>query len=400
MRYVCRLIPLLCLGLPGFAPCGYGDVVELDSGGRVAGQIAKQDSPSREKVLVLLPDGGRILLNRTDVARTVEQSPDLLEYQRRAAQASDTAKTHMAVAMWCRERKLTAQFKDHLARVLELDPDNAEARKLLGFSQHAGRWLTRDELMESRGLVRYGRDYRTAQEIALLERKKHGAESVAIWRKRLERWRRDLSSSKPQEAIKARHSFETLTDPAAANALVRLLNQEANYEVQVLLLETAAHIDHPSTVQVLATLSLNDPRYDVRQQCLEHLVKAQRPGLAEIYTRALTSKDNFVVNQAGEALRVLGADQTISPLIKALTTKHVIKLGDDQPQQTYGMDSRGGFQFGGGKAPTKTITPQNPQVLSALVEITGQNFGFDKEAWNRWLDARSVKETVDLRRDE
>ncbi len=304
------------------------------------------------------------------------------------------------LAQWCREQKLTNEFQAHLERVLELDPNHEEARTLLGYRQHHGKWMTREDLMASRGMIRYEGDYRTAQEIELLERASRGERLSADWRKRLERWRRDLSSSDPQESRAAVESFAKLTDPAAARALVRLLSEERNEEVKALLIETAARIDHPGTVQALATLSLKDPDREVRQQCLEHLVRAKRPGLAEIYTRSLGSKNNVIVNRAAEALRVAGATGAVSPLIDALVTTHEFKQGRDTPQDTYSMDSRGGFQFGGGKAKTTKVNAKNPDVLSALVELTGQNFGFDEQAWNRWLATRAVAEPIDLRRDQ
>lgn len=380
------------------ASAGKADELQLDSGGRVRGELLRDDD-RREIVAVDLPGGGRVLVRRNDVARTVAEPPELREYQRRAVTAPDTAETHYQIALWCRERKLRAEFDAHLARTLELDPDHAEARKLLGYSLQNGRWMTRDERMAARGMIRYGSDYRTAQEIELLKRKERAGLAAAQWRKQLARWRRDLDSSDADEVRAAMQSFRQLTNPQAANALVALLKDEQNVDVQELLIEAAAQVEHPATVQTLATLSLKDPRHDIRLLCLDHLLRAQRPGLADIYVRSLSSKDNTIINRAGEALRAVAADETISPLIDALVTQHQIKLGADRPRDTYSMDSRGGFSFGGGSGKVSKVTLKNPAVLSALVEITGQNFQFNKQAWRRWLDTRVQQQQVDLRRD-
>lgn len=394
-------LPILILAAAlAAAPAALADSLELDSGGRLSGRLDPKASAERSKVMIELPGGGRAVLDRTEVARAVEEPAELIEYQRRAVRAPDTVETHFAIALWCRDRRLMPQFESHLSRVLELDPDHAEARKLLGYQKQGGRWMTQDERMAARGLVRYGGDFRTPQEIELIERKERSAKRAADWRKRLERWRRDLDSSDPAEVNQAVDHFAALADPGAAGALVGLLKEETNSEAQDLLIRAAAQIDHPATVEALATLSLKDPRHEVRRQCLEHLIRAKRAGLAEIYVRSLSSKNNQIVNRAGEALRVLAADQTISPLIEALVTTHTIKLGKDTPRDTYGMDSRGGFKFGGGGAKTVKLEAKNPEVLSALVEITGQNFQFDKEAWNHWLASRVINEDVDLRRDE
>lgn len=387
------------LALAWLPTAARADVVELESGGRIEGTIDDQNQ-DRGKIVVSLANGGRVTLNRSDVRRTVPRSAEGEKYHRRAATVPDTAEANWELAEWCRTNRLTAEADAHTARVIELDPNHAEARRKLGYSRHRGKWMTRDELMASRGMFRYEGSFRTRQEIELLERSKRGTEAAVNWRKQLARWRRDLGSSKPQESMAAADKFKGLRDPAAAGALVRMLKSENNLDVQDLLIATAARIEHPATVQALATLSLRSPRHEVRQQCLEHLVEARRPGLAEIYTKALKSDRNEIVNRAGNALRALGSQETLGALITALITTHEFKMGVDAPGETnIGMDSRGGFTFGGGKAPVKKVQLKNPDVRTALVELTGENFGFDKKAWRRWLANRTTTNVVDLRRD-
>ncbi|MFH1679333.1 MAG: hypothetical protein ABIH26_01670, partial [Candidatus Eisenbacteria bacterium] len=57
---------------------------------------------------------------------------------------------------WCAEKRLAVDRILLLAEVIAADPDHAEARALLGYTNHEGRWLTEDELDEAKGLVRYG----------------------------------------------------------------------------------------------------------------------------------------------------------------------------------------------------------------------------------------------------
>ncbi|MCA9240440.1 MAG: hypothetical protein KDA37_09580, partial [Planctomycetales bacterium] len=103
--------------------------------------------------------------------------------------------------------------------------------------------------------------------------------------------------------------------------------------------------------------------------------------------------------RAAEALRVVGDPDVASALVDALVTTHQFQVGRDTPKDTYAMDSRGGFSFGGGNAKVKKVDMKNPAVRTALVELTGENFGFDQDAWRRWLATRMAKTEVDLRRD-
>ena len=49
------------------------------------------------------------------------------------------------LAEWCHEHGLPDQRKTHLQRVIELDPDHVEARRLLGYSKIDGKWMTQEE---------------------------------------------------------------------------------------------------------------------------------------------------------------------------------------------------------------------------------------------------------------
>ncbi|TWT85565.1 hypothetical protein Pla123a_03720 [Posidoniimonas polymericola] len=394
--------PLLVVSLLALlATAAAADVVVLESGGRLVGQLVNQEDGDRDKIYLELAGGGRVTLNRSDVRSAIPQSAEASTYQQRAATVPDTAEANWDLAKWCRTNRLDDEAKVHTRRVIELDPNHEEARQLLGYSVHRGKWMTRDELMESRGLVRYDGRYRTPQEVELLQRSERGSELAVNWKKQLARWRRDLGSSKPQEAMMAAEELQQLRNPAAASALVRLLSREQNLDVRDLLIATAAQIDHPATVQALATLSLNSQRHEERVTCLEHLIKANRPGLAEIYTRSLSSASNPIVNRAGAALGMLGAEETLGALIGALITTHEFKAGPDAPGETnIGMDSRGGFTFGNGKAEVIRRDLRNPEVRTALVQMTGENFGYDEQAWRRWLANRTTTQVVDLRRDE
>lgn len=376
------------------------DVVELESGGRLVGQLVNQEDGDRDKIYLELDSGGRVTLDRSAVRRAIPQSAEATTYRQRAASVPDTAQANWDLAEWCRKHRLGDEAEAHSRRVIELDPNHQDARRALGYSMQRGKWMTRDELMESRGLVRYEGSYRTPQEIELLERRERGAESAVNWKKQLARWRRDLGSPKPQESMMAAEQFQQLRNPGAASALVRLLKREQNLDVRDLLIATAAQIDHPTTVQTLATLSLNSPRNEERLTCLEHLIKANRPGLAEIYSRQLTSKNNDIVNRAGSALGILGADETLGALIGALVTTHEYQVGNNAPGDTnIGMDGSGGFTFGKGEAKVIRRDLRNPGVKTALVEMTGENFGYDEQAWRRWLANRTTSQVVDLRRD-
>jgi hypothetical protein len=126
---------------------------------------------------------------------------------------------------------------------------------------------------------------------------------------------------------------------------------------------------------------------------------------------------NMIVNRAGAALGELGNDSVVPPLIDALVTRHSYTILVPDP-------GTGGYRADGGMAdPTQRVLPpniagqlatgqlpygvqvisptgprmkevpverdeENPDVLTALTLLTGENFGFDEPAWRNWFNAK------------
>lgn len=381
-------------------PAVWGDGFELESGGTLQGAAA-DGTAERTSLKLNLADGGSVTIPRRLIVRTRPISEAEQDYKRVGPKTPDTVDGHLQTARWCRERGLAGQYTDHLRRVIELDPLHDEAHKLLGYQRVDGRWLTRDELMVSRGLVRYDGDYRTRQEVAILERSKRGKRSSADRRSELAQWRRWLTGSDPARAAEAEQAFANLTSPDAANALAQLIGRESDYGVRMLLIDTASRVEHPATVQLFVQLSLGDPDEETRLVCLEHLIKARRPGLSAPYLEALRSNSNEKVNRAAEALGEIGDASATSPLIDALVTTHKFQVGNEGGGDSYSFSpTTGGFQFGGDGPRIEERDYRNARVLSALVRLNGGvNLGYDQAAWRAWLTARAEEDSVDLRRD-
>lgn len=396
----CLWIPAaLALAAPGGV---WADVVHLKNGGQVEGRVLDDDRSPPGPYVVETASGGRITLERSQVDRIDRQSELDEQYQQRARAAPDTVEAHWRLAQWCRKNILRDAYERHLERIVELNPQHAEARRLLGYRQVQGRWLTRDELMAARGMVLHRGRYRTRQEIDLLDRFEERDATAGEWRARLARWRRQLFDRQPERVVEARKNITSIRDPDAAESLVDLLNKEEVFEVKLMLLEVLAQIEHQAALDALVEHALYDAHDEIRAQSLEYLVKSGRPGIAAPFIRALRSRDNSTVNRAAHALREIGNPTAISPLIDALVTEHKIVYGNGSgPQQRYTMDSSGTFSFGGGGPRIEKRKLKNPAVLSALVVLTGgQSFDYDQPRWRAWLAAQKKIQQFDMRRDE
>jgi hypothetical protein len=379
------------------------DVFELTNGGRFEGRALEPAEGDKSPYVVELAGGGRLTIPRSEVARVHSASELDSEYQKLARSSPDSIEAHWKLAEWCRERKMRDSAQRHLARILELDPSHEAARTSLGFRQKDGQWMTRDEVMASRGMVLYEGRYVTPQHVELMERQKETKISQADWANNLERLRRWLTGRRQDRIPQARAEIDAIRDPAAGEAVVAMLRREKDADLKRLWIEVASRLDHPSAVDALVNLSLVDPEAEIRYQCLEYLIESGRTGLVTPYVKALRNRDNEIVNRAGAALGQIGDVEAMGPLVDALVTTHKFKIGDANPDQhahTFSPDGSA-FSFGGSGPQVVTREIRNPAVLSALVTLSGgASFDYDQRQWHRWLAAQTKVNAVDVRRDQ
>ena len=371
-------------------------------GGQVAGELLNPKESPRKQFVIQTAGGAKVTLDAKLVKRMRHQREELAEYERIRPTYADTIEAQWKLAEWCREHRLTAQRQDHLRRIIELNPDHADARRALGYSQIDGKWATRDEVMTGRGYVRHKGKWRLPQEIELLEKKEELHDAQKEWFIRLKRWRGWLDDS--DRASQAVTNIRSIDDPAATKALVLGLRDESDPKVRKLYISVLAGLDSPEAPKALAIAAIVDPVEDVRLTSLDYLEKKIRPEVTAYFVGKLRSKDNVEVNLAGIALGRLKDPTSIGPLIDALATSHKFKIvsgGGGEGSINPSFNSRGGGGLSVGKKPKyiRRLIP-NQAVLDALVKITGCNFNFDEKAWKYWYAAqKKPAPKVDARRD-
>ncbi|HEX4413421.1 MAG TPA: HEAT repeat domain-containing protein [Lacipirellulaceae bacterium] len=399
-RQSIRLL-VISIAIYGGTGVAQADVFDLAGGGRLEGKVIQTDDADKSTYIIDLAGGGRLTIARSQVTRIDSTSEAEAEYQKLALTSPDTVEGHEKLAEWCRQHKLQHEYQQHMARILELNPNHAEARTALGFHNQDGQWMNRDDVMASRGLVMYDGKYVTPQQVEILEQQKKSRVTQADWKNTIEQLRRQLTGRRQDNSAQARVKIQSLKDPAAADAVVAVLHRENDPDLKRLWIETAARLNSRVAIDALVDLSLNDPDDEIRHQCLEYLIKSGRPGLSTPYIRALKDSHNEMVNRAAAALGQIKDRDSIGPLIDALITKHRVKVSDANPDQhayTFSKDSNA-FSFGGGGPQVVNQTFRNQAARDALVAISGANFEYDQEQWRNWLAAQAKVNAVDVRRD-
>ncbi len=374
----------------------------LGGGGRVEGELVNPKQVPRQTYVIRTPGGGQITLRRSQVKQILRFPPGTLEYELIRPSYDDTVEAQWALAEWCRERRLLKQRKTHLQRVIQLDPDHARARAVMGFRRKDGRWIASDALMQQRGLVHTLHGWQLPQEVAMEQADKQTAEAQAGWTRKVNMWRKWLGGKRDGEA---RGNLLAIADPFAAKVLIAALKDDDRPHERALYIEALAQIGTPEAVKALTLCSLQDPVSEVRLTCLDYLQKAQDPGVVTYFVRELRSKDNIMVNRAAIALRHLKNPAAVGPLIDALVTTHKYKIiqggspGSISPTFGRGPGGGGGGLSMGGKPKIIERHIPNQAVLDALVTLTGMNFRFNEPAWKSWYVAQNRVDGFNLRRD-
>jgi hypothetical protein len=379
------------------------DIFELKDGGAVVGAVVERRESG--DYLIQTADGAQIKLERSQLERIVPHDTLADEYDRRSRTTPDTADGHRQLAAWCAERNLRDEADHHLARVADLDPDDEEARRGLGLQRVNGRWLTREQMMATRGMRLHEGKFRTPQDIAVRERDKQQQAIEVDWFSKLRTWRGWLDDRRPDRVAEAQRQIAAINDPQATPALVKLLDDEEDDWVFELLLNAVGRSNHPLAAQTLVAYSLEDGRLEIREQCLDYLLSSNRPVSILPYVQALKDKDNVIVNRAGAALGKLENPAAVSPLIDALVTTHKYQIQGAAPGQIGAAfnpsGGGGGLQMGGNGPQIIQRERENLSVLRALEKLTGAHeFDFDEQAWRRWYVDRQMREHTNARRDE
>lgn len=393
-RLVIAALSLLAtLSLPAFAE----EVFVLVGGGNISGELLKKDQLPRDEYIVRTSEGVVFKLDRSQVADHEYKRSEESEYERIWPSFADTVEAQWEIAEWCRERSLTEQREHHLERIVHLDPDYEPARRALGFTRRNGRWTTRDDQYRRRGYVYHEGEWRTPQEIQLMEEDRKKAEANRTWLAQLKTYHDQLVSG--DGAVQARQALLQLDDPAAIGALGQALSDESNPNIRELYLNALGHLGTDQAAMALAAAYTLEPIEDLRYTCLDHL-KGKHIA-TDYFVSLLHNKKADVVNSAGFALGYLEDPSAIAPLIGALVTRHkqLIKKGSGG-QTAAGFDNRGNMSFGaGGSDVIVDVNSHNRAVLDALTKLTGQNYGFNIDQWKIWHANQRRYEHVNPRRD-
>lgn len=380
---------VLLVAAEGGTAAARGDEFELVGGGRLQGHWLNRDDSSHAVYEMRTMHGVRIVLDKTWILQAAPGVSAEQQYQEAVARYGDDAAGQWALADWCRDQGLDQLRRQHLRKILELEPDHAGARQALGYSQVRGQWVTQEEFMREQGYLLYRGKWRLSQEVELAEAERRSDLAARQWYRQFLRWRRDGLMQCDTEVTA---QIREIRDPLAVPGLKIMLRREALRPLKMLWIRALANTGTPEAFDILVDVVLMETDMEVVHGCLDCLAEIHSPHVQRRFQETLKHENNDCVNRAGLALGRLGEKAAVDALIDALVTHHVLRV----------------FAKKNGETDQVTVVLiKNLDVLSALSQLTATaGHGFDQQAWKQWRfldnqqDYAKTAASADVRRGQ
>lgn len=441
-----RLI-LLGFALALASPEALADRIQLRDGSHLKGALL-DDLKTSATIRVLIENSARpLVFNRDQIVRVTPESDVFDDYFAIRDSFPNTAEGQFKLGQWCEQHHLSGLAPTHYRAAVQLDKNHAEANKKLGHILHEGAWITHDDLKRSQGLVLRDGHWISADEQERRNFLRSENDAHATWTRQLDLIRRHLKVGPAEDRQHAETQLFAIDDPAAIPAMLEVFGNE-ELPLRALLVRRLAAAPWPEARLALARLALAETDATLWNQILSDLEAPPDPEVPKIFVAALDTRNLAQAARAARALARLKTRAAVPALIQALVKVEVrmvpvpVKgraVGPGAPSPNPGYTGLIGQAYvanvepvvgegvvayrpivstvgsgvttgGNGYANSQPVTPTfslpspvrfyypNKEVLTALEEITGRNFGYDKTAWNRWLETSFRVEQQPARR--
>ncbi|MCP4250538.1 MAG: hypothetical protein GY778_26135 [bacterium] len=382
------------------------DEIHLNNGGVIEG-ILLDDAGG--DVLRLQTPSGVLSIPSGVVVRQVPGPTRWTRYEREKTRLPLSAGRHLELAQWCDAHDLPDLVIEHHRLALELDPTHRDALTAAGYVQVGQVWI--------RATSSPTPDDAQRREAAVRARREEIVEYlVRGWQLQVRAVRdayfKDGDTGRDTGRtgfVEGRRRLLAWDDPLVIPGACRVLS-EHEADSRLLLVELLAGSQTDTALLNLLALGLADDEQDVRFSAAEALLTRNDPRVSRQLRLALACTNDRLVRRAAQLLGWMRDRSAVPELIEAL---HAPTQSDDAPdmqeifadavtaladpifvpigrQGVYypsalsiaALDRLAARKGGTGRAKPGT---RRTAVQEALIAITGENYGFDIQAWRAWL---------------
>ena len=352
--------------------------------------------------MIAVAGGGKITLEADVVEKVQAVPPELAEYEKlRLENAETRSLDQMNLADWCRQHGLTAQRKAVLEHVLQLDPEQPEARKLLGYHKVKDQWMTHEEEQIDKGYVKSRNpstgmmEWVPPQVAENRDSVQRRIKSEAEWRKKIHGYRR-LDGRPGVPTRERRGSMPSMirrpSSPWASGSTANgRLKKDPRDDARQIYVEVLGRFDTHDARGPLAVCAIDDPVEDVRLCCLDILEKQKDEAVTKYFEAGMRDKhaSDDTIDRAGVGLGRIKDPSSVATLVQYVSYERTEVIPSERRSRLDDLHLRQERRTERPlhERPTEDSTALGAvpaSVLDALVTITGQNFGYDPRAWLTW----------------
>ncbi len=314
---------------------------------------------------------------------------------------------HYLLGLWCKQQGLGVEARLQFDKVISLEPDHRGARRELGYERQEGGWLTRDEAMRAKGLVRYEGDWMLPEEVALILLPATEKERMKEEQGRVRKLLRTMQKGEPRVERMVVKALSGIEDRFKVEPMSYALRYPTE-NVRLFVAEELGRIKDRRALKPLMYRSLVDPLESVRTVALAAVANFDDPNVIAPYIKALGSGNQSFRINAVRAVGELGDIRGVEYLVYHLsahgggvgTRSHIylanqlsfIQDFDVEVAQTaFIADPIVGILQEGQVLDVNVLaTSREADILErrvirrSLKKLTNQDFGEDPVAWGKW----------------
>ena len=382
-----------------FSGVATADTFELIGGGSFTGKLL--NDRNAEIWRIETTDGIEIEMPKNKFSPKSTRIGDReKQYIESISAKDDSIEAHREAVKECitNNQKLLADA--HYERIVELDPADKQSWAALGYRPDKyGNWLHGDRIQKSLGLVKKyeERGWTTPQARAIVEVEQKQKMAKVEISKKIERALKNLGN--PKLGREATDFLRNLNDPLAIDLIVSKLKKELdqgkNGEFYMQVLE---QMPGTTASASLIDLAMNSNNQTIVDRSIELLMRTEQSQELAIlaFLNALGSKEVKTKDRAGSNLNGIADIRCTYQLINTL---HSTIIRTQNVGQTNSVTSDGGVSASTPSVITTKHQYNHEPVLATLTQLTGENFGFDKQKWRQWYAEKFADTNLDLRRD-
>jgi hypothetical protein len=418
IRVFCLIAIVAASSRPGFGQNeepveGPVDRIVLKSGAILQGRILEEKKEAGRNILVVkTKSGGTISLDRAKLVEKVRSYDPLdAEYERKLATAENNAQAYWEILQWCEEQPSgKSRFRNErqflLEKILQIDPQNKDARRKLGYRLENGQWVLENAWFEEYGYKKKdGRTWQSAMVSNFANNRAGNEDQKKQKNAELEAWFRRFEKAKTTSE-EARIELVNMADELVVALLLQKLMdaQKANKELPLrrIYIDAFSRIPNRDSIKALSYLAIEDNDPGIRDKALTVLLQPgfNREMAASFMSGHLFADDDELRNRAANAVGELGVINHFMSLVNALETTRKVVVNPDAAR-TNVTAGPGGVGMQTPSTPqVRNVTIRSQAALGALKRLSSADFGYNKEAWQEWYIRNHTLYDTQVRTDE